>query len=133
MKCDECGQELPEGARFCTACGRRVEAAIECPQCHTQAPPGAKFCFKCGTALDAAPRPVRSEPVKAPASRDAPSPPHAAARARPPAAAGRVEPRLDRDNVLGGDAGNASRDGRGERREPTVRPSRSDADDGGTR
>lgn len=37
MNCAECAQRLPEGARFCTACGRRVEPVLVCPQCQTQA------------------------------------------------------------------------------------------------
>lgn len=32
VKCAECGQLLPDGARFCTSCGRRIAGAAEPPQ-----------------------------------------------------------------------------------------------------
>ncbi len=31
MKCNNCGQELPEGVLFCTECGAKIEVAVENP------------------------------------------------------------------------------------------------------
>ena len=113
MNCAECGQHLPEGARFCTACGRRVEPVLACPQCQTEAPAGAKFCFNCGTAL-AAPPPEAA--VAAPPSKPA-APPAAAAPAAPPE---RVEPRLDLNKVRSSPTAGVAPVGGG-RKEPVVR------------
>jgi len=53
MNCPACGQDNREGARFCNACGGRLEA--RCPSCGRSAPPGARFCDGCGAALSATP------------------------------------------------------------------------------
>lgn len=116
MNCAECGQHLPEGARFCTACGRRVEPVLECPQCRTQAPEGARYCFKCGTALTA-PAPAEAAP---------PPKPEPAPRAAPPASVAppppeRVEPRLDRGKVSGGTIDSEAPGSARGRKEPVVR------------
>src|SRR3989440_11349144 len=47
--CTQCGTDLAEGARFCTACGAAVEG---CPACGTAVPVGARFCPTCGRAVD---------------------------------------------------------------------------------
>ena len=116
MNCAECGQHLPEGARFCTACGRRVEPVLVCPQCQTQAPEGAKFCFNCGAALAA-----HSSAAGAAAPPPRPAPPRAASPAAAPAAPPeRVEPRLDLNKVRNSpSAGDAPVSGG--RKEPVVR------------
>jgi hypothetical protein len=129
MQCAECGERLPDGACFCTACGRRVGAVVICPQCETQAPDGAKFCFKCGAALGEATAPhakepgvaaARAEPVRA--AKPAP------ARERDDAPAPeRVEPRLDLNKVRATEPERGSAE-RGARTEPTVkRPGSSSA------
>ncbi len=49
MHCPNCGVDNPDGAKFCTNCGKPLTLA--CPKCGTQNPAGAKFCFNCGQAL----------------------------------------------------------------------------------
>ena len=49
MKCPKCGEELEEGAAFCTNCGEKL--AVICPKCGKNLKPGAKFCSSCGANL----------------------------------------------------------------------------------
>src|SRR5215813_12292938 len=49
MHCAACQQENPEGAKFCNACGAKLEAV--CPQCGHANLPGSRFCNECGTPL----------------------------------------------------------------------------------
>ncbi|MBI4914661.1 MAG: zinc ribbon domain-containing protein [Acidobacteria bacterium] len=55
MACPGCGEELPDGARFCGACGTSLAAptpgTIVCPLCRTEIPAGARFCGECGQPL----------------------------------------------------------------------------------
>jgi class 3 adenylate cyclase/tetratricopeptide (TPR) repeat protein len=63
LGCAACGSENPAGARFCMACGARLER--RCPSCGTPAPPEARFCMNCGQGLDgaaAAPPPAEKPP-----------------------------------------------------------------------
>lgn len=50
MFCNNCGNQLPENAAFCNACGAAVATAIEnvCPNCGNKLPDGAVFCNLCG-------------------------------------------------------------------------------------
>ncbi|MBR7125037.1 MAG: zinc ribbon domain-containing protein, partial [Prevotella sp.] len=54
MNCPKCNNPLREGAKFCTACGQKIEVAAPqatastCPQCNAPLREGAKFCTKCG-------------------------------------------------------------------------------------
>ncbi len=55
VKCQNCGNELPEGAKFCLECGSKVEppikeGMIKCPKCEAIVPAG-KFCLECGALL----------------------------------------------------------------------------------
>jgi hypothetical protein len=56
VACPNCGEELPEGARFCGACGQTMAPAatseVRCPLCRAELPAGAKFCGACGQPLD---------------------------------------------------------------------------------
>ncbi|MBI2458511.1 MAG: AAA family ATPase [candidate division NC10 bacterium] len=65
MNCPACGHENREGARFCTSCGRTLEA--RCPACGQGVPAGAHFCDGCGAALTS-PSPPRPVTSRAPAS-----------------------------------------------------------------
>lgn len=76
-QCTNCGEELPEGSKFCLNCGEKVEkvdnnmvccpecgklvlkgkfclecghkfATNTCAKCGSTLPEGAKFCFECG-------------------------------------------------------------------------------------
>lgn len=49
MRCPECQIELPDTARFCSECGRKIE--IGCPQCGNLNASGSKFCLECGHDL----------------------------------------------------------------------------------
>ena len=56
--CAGCGEELPEGMKFCPNCGTAVpqkeeaaQAASACPGCGAEVAPDAKFCMGCGTKL----------------------------------------------------------------------------------
>src|SRR5882672_812104 len=48
MKCTECGQQSPLGARFCAGCGTRPVPA--CSACGAELPVDARFCPQCGEA-----------------------------------------------------------------------------------
>jgi class 3 adenylate cyclase/tetratricopeptide (TPR) repeat protein len=50
-QCHRCGDENPDRARFCLACGAQLHAT--CPSCGEQNPANARFCAACGNALDA--------------------------------------------------------------------------------
>jgi len=62
MFCLNCGKELPEDAKFCSGCGKQIEAKKEetinkgsvCSSCGEKLIQGNKFCFKCGTAINTA-------------------------------------------------------------------------------
>jgi class 3 adenylate cyclase/tetratricopeptide (TPR) repeat protein len=49
MKCQECGFDNREGAKFCLSCGQKFE--VKCPQCGKGLPPAARFCDECGHDL----------------------------------------------------------------------------------
>ncbi|MCH5211437.1 MAG: SPFH domain-containing protein [Oscillospiraceae bacterium] len=78
--CPNCGNKLPQNAKFCLECGTKIEQLNEneiicphcnkktskgkfcmecggrlqavCPNCGKEAPQGAKFCLECGTKLE---------------------------------------------------------------------------------
>lgn len=59
MNCPKCSSPLREGAKFCTACGQKIEAAgtppaASCPKCGAALRPNAKFCTTCGERLGGA-------------------------------------------------------------------------------
>jgi class 3 adenylate cyclase/tetratricopeptide (TPR) repeat protein len=49
MKCPQCEQENPHGARFCKVCGARLE--LRCASCGHGNAPGSRFCNQCGQAI----------------------------------------------------------------------------------
>jgi predicted ATPase/class 3 adenylate cyclase len=49
MRCSRCRHDNVSDAKFCGACGARLEAA--CAACGTANPPGNRFCQECGAAL----------------------------------------------------------------------------------
>ena len=72
MECPSCKADIPEGNRFCEACG--APAPIRCSSCGALARSGASFCGKCGAALTVAASPsdatqVRPSPSSAEAER----------------------------------------------------------------
>lgn len=51
MKCQHCGNELLEGAKFCSQCGKPVAEKLICPECGYEGEAGMIFCIHCGTRL----------------------------------------------------------------------------------
>ncbi len=53
-KCPNCGNVIPENAKFCLECGTKVEKLSEneiiCPKCGCKTAKG-KFCSECGAKL----------------------------------------------------------------------------------
>lgn len=52
--CKNCGQSVPDGAKFCGKCGTRVEedvGKVFCSACGEQLELGAQFCPSCGTKV----------------------------------------------------------------------------------
>ncbi len=78
MNCPKCGKELKPNAKFCGACGTKIEAptaGLKCPKCGKELKPGAKFCGGCGTKLEGAPSaPAVSAPNAANGSPSEPRP-----------------------------------------------------------
>lgn len=73
MKCPNCQFENRDDAKFCKACGSKLEilkpnpepavnTASVCPNCGAALKPGAKFCSKCGASA-----PQEAAPVPQPA------------------------------------------------------------------
>ena len=51
MKCPNCGEEIPDTAKFCGECGTKIEKKVCCPECGNELKSGAKFCPECGTKV----------------------------------------------------------------------------------
>lgn len=51
VKCDKCGEELPDNATFCSKCGTAVEGKKVC-KCGTANSPEAEYCIGCGEKLN---------------------------------------------------------------------------------
>ena len=49
MRCPQCQHENRAGAKFCSACGAKLD--LSCPSCGTVNEPGAAFCDNCGAVL----------------------------------------------------------------------------------
>lgn len=55
MKCIQCGAEIKDGAKFCTACGAPQPAQEEkrfCKACGAPLKPGGTFCTACGAKAE---------------------------------------------------------------------------------
>jgi class 3 adenylate cyclase/tetratricopeptide (TPR) repeat protein len=50
MQCSRCQHDTPPGAKFCGACGARLET-ISCPACSTTNVLANKYCYGCGRPL----------------------------------------------------------------------------------
>ncbi len=56
MRCAQCQRENPADAKFCNACGAKLDDS--CPQCGRVNPVGSRFCNECGTSLASTPQPL---------------------------------------------------------------------------
>lgn len=70
MFCRHCGTQIPDGSKFCPACGKPLEdeKLLFCTSCGAQIPPEADTCPACGAAV------VRPTPAPAPEAAPAPAP-----------------------------------------------------------
>ena len=50
VKCDKCGEELPDNAAFCSKCGTAVEGVKTC-ECGAANEMDAEYCVSCGKKL----------------------------------------------------------------------------------
>jgi adenylate cyclase len=51
LKCNTCGSDNPDRAKFCVECG--VAMTARCKACNVELPTGAKFCLECGAKVGA--------------------------------------------------------------------------------
>jgi class 3 adenylate cyclase/tetratricopeptide (TPR) repeat protein len=51
LQCSQCGQNNPDGFKFCGECGVALAVERVCPSCRTANADGVKFCGQCGTPL----------------------------------------------------------------------------------
>lgn len=51
VKCDKCGEELPDNATFCSKCGTVVDGIKKC-ECGAVNTLGAEYCVSCGKKLN---------------------------------------------------------------------------------
>ena len=63
IKCPSCNQENPDGSKFCSTCGKKLELFLTCPSCGGQAAYGAVFCPHCGKKLNGGGGDLLSESV----------------------------------------------------------------------
>lgn len=79
MRCPACGSDAAPEARFCRACGTRIESAAAapppslqryCPTCGSPARAGVRFCAKCGRTLPGESAQSPAPAVTAPATDD---------------------------------------------------------------
>lgn len=51
MKCQSCGNEVKESAKFCRNCGSEVPLRNRCPECGAPLGKNAAFCKNCGASV----------------------------------------------------------------------------------
>ena len=51
MRCQTCGRDNPDDARFCGGCGTRLAAEVVCDHCGTANAADASFCIQCGARV----------------------------------------------------------------------------------
>ena len=87
MTCPACSHDNPSDAKFCNACGAKLELA--CPRCGSTNSPDSRFCNGCGQALTT-PSEIPSH-KSPPDKRSAPSPLPGELQAKILAQRGRIE------------------------------------------
>lgn len=55
MRCENCGNESPEGSKFCIKCGKefKMSETAACPHCGAEIAAGTLFCPSCGKSIAA--------------------------------------------------------------------------------
>lgn len=48
MRCERCGEVVPDGSAFCNHCGAPLSSETCCPKCGQAIPANSVFCPKCG-------------------------------------------------------------------------------------
>jgi membrane protease subunit (stomatin/prohibitin family) len=56
LPCPDCGQALPDRARFCPHCGHQLLVFDRCGSCGKHLTPNAKFCPRCGRPAGQSPQ-----------------------------------------------------------------------------
>src|SRR2546423_2853928 len=85
MHCPNCGQDNPDGMKFCGECGTSFKR--RCLQCAFENPPQFKFCGDCGTPLT---EQVSSSPFQIPSNQSPTSNPQSPATYTPKHLAERI-------------------------------------------
>lgn len=90
-RCQHCGYDNPDDARFCIACGQSLVPAATgattrlagrpCPACRTVNPEDARFCVICGRSFESAP--PRQQPATRPRATPAAHAPRVAPHPQP--------------------------------------------------
>ena len=62
MRCEKCGNVVPDGSAFCNHCGTPMTSSTSCPWCGEAIPANSVFCPKCGKLV----RNDMEEPVAEP-------------------------------------------------------------------
>lgn len=50
--CPHCGATIPDDAKFCSLCGKKIDRDITCPNCGLKNQSDAKFCYSCGNKIE---------------------------------------------------------------------------------
>ena len=76
VNCQNCGEEVVEGAKFCKNCGSEivVEQANEkdtkfCSNCGFEMPTASKFCPECGTTAERVPPVMNTTTIVVPSNK----------------------------------------------------------------
>lgn len=76
VNCQNCGEEVVEGAKFCKNCGSEivVEQANEkdtkfCSNCGFEMPKTSKFCPECGTTVERVPPVMNTTTIVVPSNK----------------------------------------------------------------
>lgn len=76
VNCQNCGEEVVEGAKFCKNCGSEivVEQANEkdtkfCSNCGFEMPKASKFCPECGTTAERGPPVMNTTTIVVPSNK----------------------------------------------------------------
>ena len=67
MRCNKCGYNNPDDAKYCINCGRELENPSEkiCPKCGAKNYTDSVFCSECGNMLEYKKEEPKSEQVVA--------------------------------------------------------------------